>query len=399
MCEELSQTIKISGQQLDREVQALREHLGNKDKELNQTIKASEQQADREVQALRKQLENKTEEFVNKLKQNEIRSEAMIQGVRETLIEFVKKSEKLVNDQVIQLNQNSVETEKVLEKLNEESRQTFEKSQKALAAHVDIISKANFLNAGIYQNFNRNLQNDHIHKLLDFWLPILGLENQNRQALGYLAHSICQIENICAGRLATNVQDTILRILVAQSITGRKLEVMEIGSLFGISMAAIYDNCRGHFDRIHLTAIDPLEGYYNKSAYDISTKVPINRALFEHNMRISDIPKKDITLIQALSTEKQAQETAQKRSYHVLIIDGDHSYDGVKFDFNNYHQMVKQGGYIIFDDYNCKEWPDVTRFVDSEVKTKIELKMIGNDWRTAVFKVSKKQNISKEATK
>ncbi len=310
-------------------------------KELTQMFKASEQLADKEVQSLRKQLENKTEE----------------------------------------------------------SRQAFGKSQKVLAAYMDIISKANFLNSGIYQNFNRYLQDDDIQRILTFWLPVLGLRNMNRQALGYLAHSICQIENICAGRLATNVQDAILRILVAQSITSRRLEVMEIGSLFGISMAAIYDNCRGHFDQIHLTSIDPLEGYYNKSAYDSSTKVPINCALFEHNMRVSDIPKKDVTLIQTLSTEKQAQETAQKRSYNVLIIDGDHSYDGVKFDFDNYHQMVKQGGYIIFDDYNCKEWSDVTKFVDSEVKTKIELEMVGNDWRTAVFKVKKKQTILKGVSK
>jgi len=34
----------------------------------------------------------------------------------------------------------------------------------------------------------------------------------------------------------------------------------------------------------------------------------------------------------------------------LLFIDGDHSYKGVKQDFDNYYQLVKKGGYVIFHD-------------------------------------------------
>jgi len=33
-----------------------------------------------------------------------------------------------------------------------------------------------------------------------------------------------------------------------------------------------------------------------------------------------------------------------------LFIDGDHTYDGVKKDFNNYYPLVADGGYIVFHD-------------------------------------------------
>lgn len=277
----------------------------------------------------------------------------------------------------------------LLEKLRKESREASENSQKALAAHQQILSKSNFLNAGIYQKFNRYLQNEHIQKILDFWGPALSLKDLNKKSLGYLAHRICQIENNCSGRLATTIQDAVLRILIAQSIKDNTLEILEIGSLFGIGLAIIYDNCRGRFERIHLTAIDPLDGYYENSAYDKATNVPVNSALFEHNMRVTDIPKKDVTLIKALSTDEQAQDASRKRSYNILVIDGDHSYEGIKFDFDHYQKTVKQEGYIIIDDYNTDRWPDVTQFVDSEVKTKTNFKFVGNDWRTAVFLVSK----------
>lgn len=50
----------------------------------------------------------------------------------------------------------------------------------------------------------------------------------------------------------------------------------------------------------------------------------------------------------------------------ILFIDGDHSYDGVINDFNNYERFVRPGGYIVFDDYNdSKSSPEVKIAVDN----------------------------------
>lgn len=35
----------------------------------------------------------------------------------------------------------------------------------------------------------------------------------------------------------------------------------------------------------------------------------------------------------------------------LLFIDGDHTYNGIKKDFENYFPLVNSGGYIVFDDY------------------------------------------------
>lgn len=51
-----------------------------------------------------------------------------------------------------------------------------------------------------------------------------------------------------------------------------------------------------------------------------------------------------------------------------LFIDGDHSYEGVKADFNNYAQLVRPGGVIVFHD--VIGLPEVGRFWD-EIKKSI----------------------------
>lgn len=52
----------------------------------------------------------------------------------------------------------------------------------------------------------------------------------------------------------------------------------------------------------------------------------------------------------------------------ILFIDGDHSYDGVINDFINYNDLVKPGGYIVFDDYMDNVYsPKVKDAVDNIV--------------------------------
>ena len=54
-------------------------------------------------------------------------------------------------------------------------------------------------------------------------------------------------------------------------------------------------------------------------------------------------------------------------------MDGEHSYQAVRHDFNKFKKFVVPGGYVVFHDalwserYAPNPWPDVTRFVDELV--------------------------------
>ena len=69
---------------------------------------------------------------------------------------------------------------------------------------------------------------------------------------------------------------------------------------------------------------------------------------------------------------------------NLLIIDGDHSYDGVKYDFDSYFPLLHPGGYVIFDDYNAKEWPGVQKFIDQDLRKTQDFEYLGAISRTAV---------------
>lgn len=236
-----------------------------------------------------------------------------------------------------------------------------------------------------FYRFNRRLTNKDLEHFAGEWVPKLGLDLHAR-ALEYMAHHIRMAEHTCLGRLAGDIEDMLLRILVARSIKEPELSVLEIGTLFGVSVAIIYENCRGFFTDVHITVIDPLQGYYGKPL-DPQTMMPVTHDTFVRNLERMHIPQQDYTIIERLSTEDEAIQEASKKRYNVLIIDGDHSYSGVKGDFLNYGPLVKVGGYIVFDNYDDATSPEVTEFVDKEVVGLPELEFVGANGITGVFRV------------
>jgi transposase-like protein/cephalosporin hydroxylase len=230
---------------------------------------------------------------------------------------------------------------------------------------------------------NRRMTKALNKSLREFFWVCFKKENFKATYIDYLASKAIEIEKNCVGRLATTLQDAVVRQVVAESVAGPHLGVLEIGSLFGVNLAILYNHCVVSFETMKVVGLDPLAGYYGK-AMDAVLNTPINRQTFLRNMHLGNVPTESYELIQHYSTDPEALDRARRHRINLLIIDGDHSYDGVKFDYEHYFPLLEPGGYVIFDDYNAKEWPDVTAFVDQVVKEDARCEFVGAFSRTAI---------------
>ena len=154
---------------------------------------------------------------------------------------------------------------------------------------------------------------------------------------------------------------------------------VEIGTLCGGGTIFMLEalKAKGALDSEYVACVDPFDGFYEKQdpLVSIST-VKANAELFGF----------DPSRILFFPTLSQDIETLRKLSEHTVntvFIDGDHRYEGVKADWNNYAPLVVDGGYVIFDDYVGEEnsrpkgvdtpswrstsWGQVSRFVDAHV--------------------------------
>ena len=113
------------------------------------------------------------------------------------------------------------------------------------------------------------------------------------------------------------------------------------------------------------------------TSVDIGTPIPKNVVM--NNVSKFNIHDNDYRYIQGNSHLASTYENLIGK-YDIIFIDGDHSFDGVITDFQIYSKYLKDGGYIVFDDYNDSvHSPEVKPAVDRivEILDKNEYHVIG----------------------
>ena len=201
------------------------------------------------------------------------------------------------------------------------------------------------------------------------------------------------------GRFAANVKDLTLFACCLHAVTKNfknsnlpNLAYVEIGSLFGFS-AILADFAIKKIDlgsAINLLLIDPLNGYYD-SENDLISSYKIDDNQLKKNLIESNV--KNYNLLKGYSANKEIINEVKKHTIFCLFIDGDHSYQGLLNDWNNYHNFIVEGGYILIDNINDESWPSV-----DQVKIKILNQIVGkfdvifNSNKTLILK--KIKNIS-----
>jgi len=246
----------------------------------------------------------------------------------------------------------------------------------------NLLSGSNSVRSQVHQRF---LSTSEVDRLFDYWVPLFDLEISKR-AISYLAHSICKIEDSLDGRLATTISAAVLRVLALSSLRRKKLSVLEIGTLFGISSCIL--KALGRLDQydVHITVIDPLTGYYKRGSLDPQTGVPINRNTLERNFKKMNFDDSKVRIIEEFSQKSEAVRAAKRRKYDYIILDGDHSYEGLAKDYELYCDMLRPKGLLVFDDYDTPEWPDIKKVVDDKVKGDEKWEWLGGEWRTGIFR-------------
>lgn len=142
-----------------------------------------------------------------------------------------------------------------------------------------------------------------------------------------------------------------------------KGDIVELGAWVGLTTSYLAAACRA---RGHGTvfAVDTFAGTKEGGAcYPSVARFGGNTLhAFREQIRRADVEDYVVPLV-GYTAEVAARYTGGP--IRVLLIDADHSYDGVRQDFELWSPLVAPGGVIIFHDYDV---PEVRRFVDAEVR-------------------------------
>lgn len=265
------------------------------------------------------------------------------------------------------------------------------KESKALAANVKQLSEdMRALKTGGFQSFERYLSKQEQQELASALSKSLKLSVTGHN-LGYMAHQVRELEARALGRIAAPVSDVLVRTAALLAVERKDPAVIEIGTLFGLGAASMWTIARPRFERLSLTLVDPLDGYYGDdylpNTNDVITGVPVERATLEHNLRQAGVPESEVEVVQHLSQSAEALAAVENKRFDLLIIDGDHSYEGARRDYENYAPLLREGGFVIFDDYGVDIWQGVTDFANDVMERERNLERVLHHGRTLICRV------------
>ncbi len=149
-------------------------------------------------------------------------------------------------------------------------------------------------------------------------------------------------------------------------------DIVELGSWVGLTTCYLATAARVR-GRGHVYAVDTFEGTMEGGQTYKSVKAMGGQTYtsFMEQVRKAGVTSL-VTPLVGLTTEIANQYPG--RAIRVLLIDADHSYGGVKADFEKWSPLVAPGGLIIFHDYTMVEG-GVARFVDNDVSQMATIEM------------------------
>ena len=248
----------------------------------------------------------------------------------------------------------------------------------------NLVNGSNAFNYNTFKAFNRRFVRKDYDESLRPIIDYFGL-SISFNTIGYLAHKICKIEESCVGRLATNIQDALIRLICVLALKRSSAKILEIGTLFGINLCIVEELCSAYGKNLSYQVIDPLDGYYKSGQLDIVTKQKIDNRNFWFNIRKCGLESEKFELIEGFSHYKKVVNRVRDKSIDLAFIDGDHTKKGVALDIRNYHKKLRKGGYFLFDDYGSVQWPEVKEAVDGSRIIKNQFDFVGRAFRTAIF--------------
>jgi hypothetical protein len=163
------------------------------------------------------------------------------------------------------------------------------------------------------------------------------------------------------GRLAGGVRNVLGKLATTPLLNPPNGEVLEVGTLFGLFSGGMARQISRIGLSYQLTIVDPLASVQLQGAglKPDASGSPVTETVVRANLALAGVDDARLRLVQGFSGDAQVQNAIADRQYGVMIIDGDHSAEGVAADLLLAERIVAADGIVVLDDFGDHNWPGV----------------------------------------
>lgn len=191
--------------------------------------------------------------------------------------------------------------------------------------------------------------------------------------------SLLELEWRGIGRIAGSTYNIMGKLMTTPLLNAPPGPILEIGTLFGIFAGGLVRQFERLGQTRDITVVDPLVGRQLQPGAEgpDSSGSPVVPQVVRDNLRLSGLTEDRYRLIQGYSTDPDVQAAAGDRKYAVVIVDGDHSEEGVYKDLLWVERICAGGAIVVLDDFGDRKWVGVQRAYERRREEGAPFKSLG----------------------
>jgi predicted O-methyltransferase YrrM len=191
--------------------------------------------------------------------------------------------------------------------------------------------------------------------------------------------TLFELELRGVGRLAGGANNVLGKLTATPMLRPPNGEVLEIGTLFGLFSGGMARQISRIGLEYQLTIVDPLAEVQLQTTNPKpdSSGSPVTETVVRANLALAGVDPTRLRLIKGFSGDADVQSVISDRRYGVMIIDGDHSAEGVAVDLRLAEKVVASGGIVVLDDYGDRGWPGVEQAAKAHLAGPSRFQLIG----------------------
>jgi hypothetical protein len=192
--------------------------------------------------------------------------------------------------------------------------------------------------------------------------------------------NVIALESLAVGRLAGSTQNVCGKLATIPLLDPPNADVLEIGTLYGLFSATLMRMLHRAGIDPRLTIVDPLAGSQLQpgAVQGIDpTGTPVRLDVVRANLALGGTAGEQARVQQGFSDDPKVREAVSDRKYGVIIVDGDHSAEGVASDLEWVEEIAAPGGIVVLDDYGDNRWAGVQEAADKHLAGSTRFEMLG----------------------
>ncbi|TDT37637.1 methyltransferase family protein [Streptomyces sp. BK208] len=199
------------------------------------------------------------------------------------------------------------------------------------------------------------------------------------------------LESLGVGRIAGGTMNICGKLGTIPLLDPPNDEILEIGTLYGMFSTGLVRMMERDGRSPHLTIVDPFAGVQLQPGTDQRpdpTGAPVDEHAVRTNLALAGPAGAAARIRQGFSEDPETRAAVADRSYGVIVVDGDHSAEGVAQDLEWAEEIAASGAIVVLDDYGDPRWPGIKDALDDRLRGKTRFTFLGKAARSAYLRAA-----------